>query len=149
VKLHLSSIVMFTLCLLAVAWPVRGQQPTTGNATPTGSPSTLSVHSPRAPEDHFHLAEYFRDLAAREQVLAKSYERIAKIYKAKTLPAGLDAAAAREIKNQYSRLAATERKAAEAATSLAEYHAHLADLVASLPGVEAKEPNPQDAAFRR
>ena len=148
-KLRLSSIVMFSLCFLVVAWPVHGQQPTTGNSTPTGSPSTSSVHSPRAPEDHFHLAEYFRDLAAREQVLAKSYERIAKIYKAKTLPAGLDAASAREIKNQYSRLAATERKAAEAAASLAAYHAHLADLVASLPGAEAKGPNPQDAAFRR
>ena len=148
-KLQSSSIVMLSLCFVALAWPAHGQQPTTGNATPTGSPSTLSVHSPGATEDHFHLAQYFRDLAAREQALAKSYERIAKIYKAKTLPAGLDAAAAREMKNQYGRLAATERKAAEAATSLAAYHAHLADLVASLPGAEAKGPNPQDAAFRR
>jgi len=148
VKLRLSSIVMFSLCFLVVAWPVHGQQPTTGNSTPTGSPSTSSVHSPRAPEDHFHLAEYFRDLAAREQALAKSYEQIAKLYKAKLSPAGLDAAAAREIRNQYKRLVETEKMAAEAATTAA-YHARLAVLVERLPEETAKHANPQDAAFRR
>jgi len=149
VKLHLSRIVMFTLCFLVGAWTAHGQQPTTGNSTPTASPSTLSAHDPATPENHFHLAEYFRDLAAREQALAKSYEQIAKIYKAKLSPAGLDAAAAREIRDQYKRLAATEKRAAEAATTASAYHARLAEMVERLPVQATKQVNPQDSAFRR
>ena len=148
-KLHLSRIVVFTLCFLMVAWTAHGQQTTAGNSKPTASPSTLSVPGPATPENHFDLAEYFRDLAAREQALAKSYEQIAKIYKAKLSPAGLDAAAAREIRNQYKRLAETEKMAAEAATTAAAYHARLAVLVERLPAETAKHANPQDAAFRR
>jgi hypothetical protein len=149
VKFRLSRIVLFTLCFLVVAWTARGQQSTTGNSTPTVSPSTLPVHGPATPENHFHLADYFRDLAAREQALAKSYEEIAKTYKAKILPAGLDAASAREIREQFRRLAATERKAAEAAATIAQYHARQAELVDRLPDEAARHANPQDAAFRR
>ena len=148
-KLELGRSVMFTLCFLAVAWPVHGQQATAGNSTPTESPSTLSTHSAGTPENHFHLADYFRELAAREQALAKSYEQIAKMYKAEALPTGLDAAAAREIRNQYRRLAETEKRAAEAATSVAAYHTHLAEIVERLPVEATKRANPQDSAFRR
>jgi hypothetical protein len=91
----------------------------------------------------------FQDLAAQEQALAESYEHMAKIYKEKTLPPDLDGALARQMQKQYSRLAETEKRAAEAAASIAAYHARLAEFVEHLPATETKHANPQDSAFRR
>jgi len=147
-KLQLTSTVLLFVGLLAAPWSVSAQQPTAGSPKPAQSPSPYSIDTASTPEDHFRLAEYFRDLAAREQALAKSYDRIAKVYKDKTLPSGLDPALAREMKNQYRRLAETEKRAAEAAATVAAYHARLAELVDHLP-LAAKQPNPQDTAFRR
>lgn len=146
---QLTSAVLLSVWILAAPWSVRAQQPGVGDPKPAGNLRPFSIDAVSTPKDHFRLAEYFRDLAAREQALAKSYDRMAKIYKDKTLPPGLDPASAREMKNQYRHLAETEKRAAEAAATVAEYHARLADFVDSVPGGEAKQANPQDSAFRR
>lgn len=148
-RLHLTRAVLLSVWLLAAPWSVRAQQPEVGDPKQTRNLSSFSIDTGSTSEDHFRLAEYFRDLAAREQALAKSYDRIAKIYKGRTPPPGLDPASAREMKNQYKRLAETEKRAAEAAETVAAYHARLADFVDRVPGAVAKQANPQDSAFRR
>jgi hypothetical protein len=147
-KWQLTGAAVLSLVFLAVE-SVPAQQPAANITKPAQSTAKSPITTASTPEDHFRLAEYFRDLAAREQALAKSYERIAKIYKDRTLPTGLDPASARELKNQYRRLAETEKRAAEAAATVAGYHARLADLVDHLPVPPAKQANPQDSAFRR
>jgi hypothetical protein len=148
-KLQLTSAVLFSVWLLAAPWSVRAQEPMASNPKPTSSLSPVSIDTATTPKDHLRLADYFRDLAAQEQALAKSYDRIAKIYKDRTLPPGLDPASAREMKNQYRHLAETGKKAAEAAATIAAYHVRLADLVERLPVAPGKQANPQDSAFRR
>jgi hypothetical protein len=148
-KLQLTGAVLLSVWLWAAPWSAPAQELTLRNPKPAASVSPFSIGAAIAPEEHLHLAQYFRDLASQEQALAKSYERIAKIYKEKTLPPGLDAALAREMKNQYRRLADTEKRAAEAAVAVAAYHARLAELVERLPIETAKPANPQDSAFRR
>jgi hypothetical protein len=74
---------------------------------------------------------------------------MAKVYKDETLPSALDPAVAREIKKQYRRLGDTEKRAAEAAATVAAYHARLAEFVERIPVEAAKQANPQDSAFRR
>jgi hypothetical protein len=148
-KLQLTSAVLLSVWLWAAPWSAPAQEPMLRNPKPPASVSSLSIGTAITPEQHFHLAQYFRDLAAQEQALAKSYERIAKTFKDRTLPSALDAAAAREIKKQYRRLADTEKRAAEAAAAVAAYHARLAELVEHLPVETAKPANPQDTAFRR
>jgi len=148
VKLRLTIAVLPFLCL-APTKSVPAQEPGAGGTKPAQVSNTYSLDRGSMPEDHLRLAKYFRELAAREQALAKSYEQLAKIYKERALPAGLDLAAAREIRIQYRRLAETEKKAAEAATTVAEYHARLAELVERLPAEAPRPANPQDAAYRR
>jgi hypothetical protein len=148
-KLQLTSAVLLSVWLLAATWSLPAQEPAAGNPKLTRDLSPFSIDTVSTPKEHLRLAGYFRDLAAQEQALAKSYDRIAKIYKDKILPPGLDPALAREMKNQYRRLAATEKRAAEAATTVAAYHARLAELVDRLPVAAAKQANPQDSAFRR
>src|SRR5215475_3700122 len=77
--------------------------------------------------DELSLARYFRELATQEHALADSYRRMAALYKDKTAPLGLDPSSARELRNQYRRLAEIETKTAEAANDLAEYHGRLAE----------------------
>jgi len=148
VKIRLIITVLLFLCLAAPG-PVAAQEPGAGGPKPAQGSNTHPLDKGSMPEDHFRLAKYFRELAAREQALAKSYDHIARIYQEKTLPLGLDPASARAMKNQYKRLAETEKKAADAAATVAEYHARLAELVERLPAEAAKQANPQDAAFRR
>jgi hypothetical protein len=148
-KLQLTRAVLLSVWLLAAPWSVPAQDLAAGDPQPTRSLSPSSIDTASTSDDHFRLAEYFRDLAAQEQGLAKSYDRMAKIYKDRTPPPGLDPASARELKKQYRRLAETEKRAAEAAADVAAYHARMADLVDHVPVAAAKQPNPQDAAFRR
>ena len=143
------TVTVLTFFCLAAASSVPAQEPRAGWPQPVQGSNTDSLDKGSMPEDHFHLAKYFRELAAREQALAKSYDHLAKIYKERALPAGLDLAAAREIRIQYRRLAETEKKAAEAAATVAQYHARLAELVDRLPVEAPRQANPQDAAFRR
>ena len=147
-KSRLTVTVLLFLCLSATK-SASAQQPAAESPKPAHGLSPNSIDNGSMPEDHFLLAKYFRELAAREQALAKSYDHIATIYRERSLPPGLDQASTREMKNQYKRLAETEKKAAEAATTVAEYHARLAELVERLPAEAAKQANPQDAAFRR
>jgi hypothetical protein len=100
------------------------------------------------PKDQPALVNYFRNLSSQEEALAESYHRIARLYQEETVPPGLNRASAREMKNQYKRLAHTAEKAAAAAASIAGYHARLAELTRRLPAA-ARLPNPQDSAFRR
>jgi hypothetical protein len=126
-----------------------GQEPAVANPKAPQSPRQPLVATANAPEDHLSLAVYFRELASQEEALAKSYDHLARIYKEKVLPAGLDAVSAREMKDQYKRLAEVEKKAAAAAATIAAYHTRLAELVVHSP-TAAEHTRPRDAsAFRR
>jgi uncharacterized coiled-coil protein SlyX len=149
VKSELTISVLLFFCLAAPR-PLLAQEPAAGRPKLTQGSNPHSAATRSIREDHFHLAEYFRDLAGREQALAKSYDRLAKMYRERTVPPGLDPALAREMRIQYKRLAELEKKAAEAAVTVAEYHARLAELVQRVPKAAAtKQVNPQDSAFRR
>jgi hypothetical protein len=93
-------------------------------------------------EDHLSLAGYFRDLASQEQELAESYEHIAALYKENVPPPGVDPVPAREMENQYRRLAEVERRAAKLTASLADYHSRLAE-ASHAP----RRPNPTLSSF--
>jgi hypothetical protein len=148
-NLRLTSALFLSVCFLAALRSVAAQEPAAGNPKVPQSPHQSLATTANAPEEHLSLAAYFRELASQEQALAKSYDRIARIYEEKALPSGLDAAVAREMKNQLRRLAETEKKAAQAASNLAAYHARLAELVDHPPVVATKQVNPQGSAFRR
>lgn len=139
------TLALFLILLSALA---PGQETATRHPQPPAGSAPSAPPTASTPENHWELAKYFRDLAAQEQALAKSYDQIAKTYKAKAVPTGLDPAAARQVLNQFRNLAATERKAAQAAADVAAYHDRLATLVESLPAAP-KPANPQDSAFRR
>jgi len=131
--MKLQTTIALVVFLLAALTPVFAQE---GTASSGGK--------------HTSLAAYFTDLAAQEQALAKSYDRLAALYKAKSALPDLDAAAAREIRNQLKRLAETEKRAAAAAASTAAYHRRLAETVSSLTApatVQSAKLN--DSAFRR
>jgi hypothetical protein len=103
---------------------------------------------PQMPKDQRALAAYFRELASQEKALADSYERLATIYK-KTKPLeGSNQASAREIENQYKRLAAVEATAATVAETVAAYHNRMADLAGSAP-LEAARARIDSAAFHK
>jgi hypothetical protein len=148
-KLQLTHAALLSVWLWAAPWSAPAQEQALRNPKPNASAGTFSIATAIPPEEHFHLAKYFRDLAAQELALAKSYERMAKVYKDKSLPSALDPAVAREIKNQYRRLADTEKRAAEAAATVAAYHARMAEFVERIPVEATKQANPQDSAFRR
>jgi len=147
--MKLTRVVMLSVWLWATPWPAPAQELTPRNPKPNASVGALSIATAITPEEHFQLANYFRDLAAQELALAKSYERMAKVYKDETLPSALDPAVAREIKKQYRRLGDTEKRAAEAAATVAAYHARMAEFVERIPVEATKQANPQESAFRR
>ena len=137
-----------SLFLLATSL-ARAQERAAGNPSALQLPGKPSMTTAHVPEDHVGLAAYFRDLASQEESLAKSYERMAKLYREKVLPPGLDRAAAREIKDEYKRLAEMEKRAAAAAATIAAYHTRLAELMAHSP-VAAEHTTLGDlSAFRR
>ena len=146
-KEQATRVVALALGVWAACWPAQAQQTPAGSPTPAASPATLANHAVGTPEEHFRLTEYFQDLAVQEQSLARSYDRLARFYEQKALPPDLTTSVAREMKNQFLRLAETERKAAGAAASLAAYHARLAEHAERLPA--AAKPLTQDSAFRR
>jgi hypothetical protein len=80
-------------------------------------------------EDYLSLAARLSELASQERALANAYSRLAAIYENGVMPPGTDAASAREITDQYKRLAEAEKKAAAAAESVATYHSRVADRV--------------------
>lgn len=131
--------------LFLVPAVVAAQEPAS-NSSKTAQADKASITG-NAPENHSSLADYFRNLALQEQVLAESYERLAATYK-KALTAGLDSAAASEMKDQYRRLTEVETKAAKAAGELADFHSRLAEEL-SLVAAAPRHPNPGEAAFRK
>ena len=102
-----------------------------------------------AAQASLNLATYYCELAAQEEALAESYERLAAIYQEATPAPGLDDVSAREIKVSYQRLAETEKKAATAAAKTAAYHRRLAELVGLAPAPVVKHAKLDDSAFRR
>jgi hypothetical protein len=91
------------------------------------------VQATSVSEEHLSLAAYFSELASQERALADSYSRLAAIYIDKTPPPGTDTPTARELANQYSRVAEAAKKAAAAAASVAAYHSRLAEQVGDTP----------------
>jgi hypothetical protein len=142
----------FATVLALALWAVgslAAQESPADSLTPPQAAGKQSAAAARAPEDHLSLAAYFQELASQEQLLAKSYERLARIYREKTPPPGLDADSAREMKEQFRRLAETEKKAAAAAATLAAYHGRQAEQMVQSP-IAFEHTSPGDtSAFRR
>jgi hypothetical protein len=149
VKLQLTSVTLLALALWVAPRPVAAQQPAADDSKLIQSPRAISITNASTPEDHLRLAEYFRDLATQEQALAESYDEIAAIYKKKTAPPGLDPASARKLRNQYQRLAETEKKAASTAENVSAYHSRLALELTAHTALAVKHANPGDQAYRR
>jgi hypothetical protein len=133
-KLYCARAVVLPLLLIAASQPVTGQDKK-ANAKIAQSPGAIST-------DHRRLADYFRDLAAQEKALAESYDRMAKIYAGET--------AARELTNEFQRLAETEKRAAASAEGIAACYRDLATKVesTSAPAPE-NHVRYEDNAFRR
>jgi len=132
---------------LTALQPVPAREPAS-QSDPIQKPVPAANATAGVSEDQFKLEEYFRQLASEEHALAESYARLAALWKHQTLPANLDPAAAREIRNHYRRLAEIEEKAATAAAAAAEHHKRLAAQMGQLP-VAAEQLRPVAAAFAR
>jgi hypothetical protein len=98
------------------------------------------------PGDELSLARYFRELASQEYALADSYRHTAAVYKDTTMPRGLDLSSARDLRNQYSRLAEIETRAAQATDDRAEYLSRLAEATRNI-GSKAVRRNPSFSSF--
>jgi hypothetical protein len=79
------------LLLMAISWAALAPAASTQEAKtqPAGNLGQPPVTTASAPEEHFRLAEYFRELASQEQALAEPYNRLAKIYRGKRASLGL------------------------------------------------------------
>src|SRR5579872_784921 len=78
---------VLTLTLFAVGSVIAQEQPASRSKPVTPAATALIATAPAL--DHLSLAQYFREIAVQEQTLAKSYDRIARTYREKAIPAGL------------------------------------------------------------
>jgi hypothetical protein len=79
------------------------------------------------------LAAHLRELAAQEEALAQSYDRLATTYEKMSQARGSDPIVAREMKDHYMCLAEIERKVAAAADGIAGYRSCLAETQERVP----------------